>query len=250
MGSYEHLKVRRGGSVATVQIDRLDQKNALNAPLIEDLTQVARDLNTDADLRAVILTGGPAYFSAGADRAMIEEILGDPDADPITLRHALRAGPDMCQAWQEIEAITIVAIEGFCVGGGCALSVAFDFRIAGKSAAMSLPEVKLGMNMSWQTLPRLVSLIGPARAKQFTLFGDLVPSETLLNWGLIDQRVPDGQAFTHACEWAERVASLPPLPVRMTKSAINAAATLGHHAASIADRDQFLLTAFAQAPKS
>ena len=78
----------------------------------------------------------------------------------------------MCQAWEEIEPVTIAAIEGFCVGGGVALAMACDFRIAGAGAMMRLPEVPLGINMSWRSLPRLATIAGPSRAKRFTIFGE------------------------------------------------------------------------------
>jgi enoyl-CoA hydratase len=107
---------------------------------------------------------------------------------------------------------------------------------------MRLPEVPLGMNMSWRSLPRLTTLVGPARAKRFTIFGEAADAETLLAWGLVDELVGAGAAEVAAQRWAQKVAALPPLPVRMAKEAINATANANHHASSFMDRDQFLLT--------
>jgi enoyl-CoA hydratase len=90
----------------------------------------------------------------------------------LALREAVLAGPDMCKAWEEIEPVTIAAIEGYCVGGAAALVLCCDFRIAGEGAMMRLPEVPLGINMSWRTLPRLATIAGPSRAKRFTMFGE------------------------------------------------------------------------------
>jgi enoyl-CoA hydratase/carnithine racemase len=149
----------------------------------------------------------------------------------------------MCRAWQEIEAITIAAIDGYCVGGAFALALACDFRILGEAVMLRLPEVPLGMNMSWQTLPRLTALCGPARAKRIVLFGDPISPEEAMIWGLCDAIAPQGQAVTSAREWALKIAALPPLPVRMTKEAINRNAYALADATSFADRDQFLLTA-------
>jgi enoyl-CoA hydratase len=134
-------------------------------------------------------------------------------------------------------------VEGACRGGGLALALACDFRLAASDATLRLPEVSLGMNMSWQSLPRLTALIGPARAKRFTIFGDAPDPATLLQWGLLDEVSPVGEAQATARAWAERVRALPPLPVRMTKEAINAAAMPLRQATSLMDRDQFLLTA-------
>jgi enoyl-CoA hydratase/carnithine racemase len=239
MTDYNHLEIDRNGDVVTVFMRRPEKKNAFNSDLMNELTQVALTLRDEVDLRAVILTGDKTYFSVGAD---LSSLSGLQDARPAEVRHQLRAGPDMCRAWEEIEAITIAAIEGFCVGGACSLVLACDFRIASETTMMRLPEVPLGMNMSWQTLPRLTALIGPSRAKQFAIFGDKTAAPTLLDWGLIDHCVPAGSALVAANDWAARIAALPPMAVRMTKATINAISTSGHHAISHMDRDQFMLT--------
>jgi len=236
---WEHLAVSRQGAVALVRLDRPDARNALNTALMVELTAFAQAIRRRGDLTAVILTGTERYFSAGADLAAQGE-----RRKPTLLetRAAVMAGPDMCEAWEAIEAVTLVALEGYCIGGGCALAVACDFRIMGAEAYMRLPEVPLGINMSWRSLPRITALIGPARAKRFVMFGDAADAATCLDWGFCDEVAPAGQALAHAQVWAEKLAALPPLPVRMTKEAINAAAGAGAHAATFMDRDQYLLT--------
>ncbi len=111
----------------------------------------------------------------------------------------------------------------------------------GASAYMRLPEVPLGMNMSWRTLPRLVALVGPARAKRFVMFGEAADAAACLDWGMADEVVADGEALAAARRWAEKVAALPPLPVRMTKEAVSAIAAATAQASIYMDRDQYLL---------
>jgi enoyl-CoA hydratase/carnithine racemase len=172
--------------------------------------------------------------------------MGSSKQDRPTLmqqRERLRAGPEMTDAWERIEAVTIAAIDGPCLGGGAALALACDWRIVGERATLRLPEVPLGMNMSWHSLPRLAALVGPARAKRITILGEAVDAPTMLAWGLAEAVAPAGQAEAEARRWAERVAALPPLPVRMSKEALNAAVAAQHQALAFADRDQYLLTA-------
>ncbi len=241
--SDENLIVERDDGVVSVRLNRLGQRNALSSALMRELTAFARDARRRSDVRAVVLSGGGAVFSAGYDLTESAAHMAEPQ--PPTLlqqREQLALGPDLCQAWEEIEAITIAAIEGPCLGGACALALACDFRIAASNASIRLPEVPLGMNMSWQSLPRLTALLGPARAKRFTIFGEAPDASTLLQWGLVDEVVEPGAAEAAARAWAERVRQLPPLPVRMTKEAINAAAMPLRLATSVMDRDQFLLT--------
>jgi enoyl-CoA hydratase/carnithine racemase len=111
----------------------------------------------------------------------------------------------------------------------------------GEGAYMRLPEVPLGMNMSWRTLPKLVALAGPSRAKQYVMFGEAADAQRCLDWGMADEVVDTGGALAAARRWAKKVAALPPLPVRMTKEAINAIASAGAQASIYMDRDQFLL---------
>jgi enoyl-CoA hydratase len=241
---WKHLIVSRRGPIVEVELHRPAARNALNGALIEELTQVARLLRRRSDVLAVVLAGGEANFSAGADLSPEEPgARGARSKAPTLLeaRERMMTGADLCRAWEEIEAVTIAAIEGYCLGGGCALALACDFRMMGDGAYMRLPEIPLGMNMSWNSVPRITTLIGPSRAKRFVIFGEAIDGPTCLLWGLADEIVNKGEARGTALAWATKISALPPVPVRMTKEAVNAQATAIHLACSFADRDQFLL---------
>ena len=153
------------GRIAVVRFDRDDGINALSPEAMRQLTQAARSFDDDGNTSVVVLTGGPRAFSAGFD-------LKDPEGrsrksmDLGSLRRHLKLGPRLSRAWQEMEQITIGAIEGFCIGGGLALAVALDFRVMARDAHLRVPEIGLGMNMSWQSIPRMLHWMGPARTKQ------------------------------------------------------------------------------------
>ena len=149
----------------------------------------------------------------------------------------------MCAAWEQLEQVTIMAVEGFCIGGGVALAAACDIRVAGRSAFFRLPEVPLGMNMSWHSNPRLVNLMGPARAKLFTILGEKLPAPQALEWGLVEEVAEDGGALDAAMVLAGRFAALPPVAVRMSKQSIDMAAKALNQAVTYVDRDQFALAA-------
>jgi len=237
--SASPVMLTREGRIATVTLRRGDRLNALSRQVMEELTAVAVELRHDTSTSAVVLTGDPV-FSAGVDLSD-RRVGASADAPLIERREALRIGPDLCAAWEAVDQVVIAAIEGFCIGGGLALVAACDFRIAGRGAHFRLPEVPLGMNMSWGSQPRLVNLIGPARAKKLVIFGERVPAEEAEAWGLVDVVTADGGALDEARAWAERVAALPPLPVRMAKRAITAIATANNMAATYMDADQFAL---------
>jgi len=120
--SYSFLNVTHADHIVEVTINRPEARNALSSGLMRELIDLARALRLRTDVRAVILTGGDKYFSAGADLGGIRDRLDAPTI--LETREAIMIGPDLCRSWEEIEAVTIVAIEGFCIGGGCALAVA------------------------------------------------------------------------------------------------------------------------------
>jgi len=234
------VTIARAAGIAIVTLKRPHRLNPLARQTLHDLRAAALALRTDTCVHAVILTGDPV-FSAGAD--LKDPANGARDAASLLdRRELLRAGPDACDAWEALDQVTIAAIEGFAIGGGVALAVACDFRVMGASAYLRLPEIPLGMNMSWHSVPRLVALGGPAATKRLTLFGDNLPAAAALAAGFADEIVPDGKVLDAAMALAAKAAALPPVAARIAKRAITAAAAALHGATAYADLDQFALT--------
>src|SRR5215475_1402799 len=246
----EFISVERGlgpeGRIAVVRFDRGDGINALSPEAMRQLTAAARGFEDDGDTSVVVLTGSAKTFSAGFD-------LKDPEGrarksmDLGALRRAIKVGPRMTRAWQEMEQITIGAIEGFCVGGGVALAVALDFRVMAQNAHMRVPEIGLGMNMSWQSVPRMLHLMGPARTKQAVILADQrISAAEAYEWHLVEEVTDPGKAFDAAMALAAKVAAQPPLSVAMTKLTVNRLAHALDDLASHMDVDQFALTSISE----
>ena len=240
------VKVEKGlgpdGRIAVVRFDRGDNINALSHQAMRELRDVPRDFEDDLETSVVILTGSAKAFSAGFD-------LKDPDSrkrDTLSIGERVnrqRLGPRMCKAWQDMDQVTIAAVEGHCIGGGAALVVALDFRFCGKSAHFRVPEVELGMNMSWGSIPRMLALMGPARTKQAVILAsDRIGAAEALEWRLVEKVVEDGTVLDAALAFAGRIARQPPIPVRMTKSTVNRLAHALDDLASHMDADQNVLT--------
>jgi enoyl-CoA hydratase/carnithine racemase len=230
-----------GGRIAVVRFDRGDGINGLSPEALRQLTKAARDFEDDATTSVVVLTGGAKAFSAGFD-LKDSEGRSRRSMDIGALRRHLTLGPKMTRAWHEMDQVTICAIEGFCIGGGAALAVALDFRVMGRSAHWRVPEIGLGMNMSWQSIPRMLALMGPARTKQAVILAaDRISATQALQWGLVEEVVDDGTAFDAAMALAEKVAQQPPLPAMMTKRTVNRLAHALDDLASHMDVDQFAL---------
>jgi enoyl-CoA hydratase len=240
------VEVERGvgpeGRVAIVRFDRGDAINALSPDAMRQLREAAQSFEDDLETSVVVLTGNAHAFSAGFDLKDGER--REKSAQGLAEhRRSIAVGPRMCRAWHELDQITIAAIEGFCIGGGVALAASLDFRICAQSAHFRVPEVALGLNMSWGSIPRLVQLMGPARTKQAVILAsERISSADALAWGLVEKVVNDGRSLAEAMALAERIAAEPPLPVKMVKQTINRLSGALDDLASHMDLDQFVLT--------
>jgi enoyl-CoA hydratase/carnithine racemase len=234
------IRIEVSGRIATVRFDRGDRANALSAEALGQLADAARSFHARPDISAVVITGQAGNFTLGAD--LKDPARTEQRAQKLAARRiSLRASPDMCEAFEKIDALTIVAIEGWCVGGGVALAVACDLRVMAKSATVYVPEVARGMNMSWGSIPRLTALVGPARAKRLAALCEKIDATTALAWGLADAVSEDGRALERAVEFAKSAAALPPTALKMVKRDVNIAALALSQATAHRDLESFAL---------
>ena len=235
---WKYITIEKQGRIAIVRFDRNDGINALSTESMLELTEAAKSFEDDLDTSAVVLTGTDKVFSMGWD-------LNEAKPETAGLaeqRRRNQIGPKLARAWEEIEALTICAIEGWCIGGGVALAVPSDLRVAGQNATLYAPEIERGVNMSWQSVPRTVNLIGPSRTKLLLVLAERIDAPTALDWGLVDKVTPNGAALEGALEYARRAAALPPIPLRMIKQGINGAANALNNVTSFMDADQHTLS--------
>ena len=189
------------------------------------------------------MRGSGKWFSAGAD--LKDASRWGNAARPLDEQREIAAlGYRMARAWEELPQITIAAIEGYAIGGGLALVAALDWRVIATDAFVSLPEIALGIPLTWGTLPRLVNLVGPARAKRLTILCERDPGRRSAGDGPRRLRRAARQgARDGARDVAKQVLALPRNSVRMTKESVNAYASIGAHAASHMAHDQVQLAA-------
>ena len=236
----QNVTIERRGPVALVRFDRRGNLNAFDQDTILALTDVARAFHEDVETRAVVLTGAANAFSAGID-LKDPATWAEPEND-VVLRQRSYRGVRLCQAWEDMPQVTIAAIEGLAVGAGVAIALACDWRVLASDAYLYVPEVKIGLNLQWGALPRLISLVGPARAKRIVLLCEKMAAQQALDWGLAEEVTERGHAVERALELAGLVAEMPAATTAMVKEAINATAYALHRASAFADADQSSLT--------
>ncbi|MCA8926801.1 MAG: enoyl-CoA hydratase/isomerase family protein [Alphaproteobacteria bacterium] len=233
---WQFTTVERQGPVAVVRFDRGEALNAFNQPLVRELTAVGQSFHTDHDCRAIVLTGTAKAFSAGAD---LKETFGPQSFAEQRARSM--AGRHLCRAWEDAPQIVVAAIEGMAVGAGVALAIACDWRVMGRGAYLYVPEVKVGLTLQWQAIPRLLNFVNPSRAKRIVTLCEKMGADMAHDWGLVDELADDGGAVAGALKLAAAAAAMPGEIVTMSKEAINATANARNHMASFMDADVSLL---------
>jgi enoyl-CoA hydratase/carnithine racemase len=217
--AYDTLLIERDGAVMTARLNRPDKRNAMNRQMHLDLQRLCQELSTDFETRVVIFAGEGSGFSAGAD---VSE-WGQPGPDnELELRHMSAIGGRTSDAIDGLDQISVAAVHGFAVGGGAVIAACCDFRVASESAWFSIPEVELGIPLSWNALPRLAREVGHAKALELTIVCERFSAQQAFDWGLVTHIAPDGQERVFARELAAKIVAMPPLPVALTKASMKA----------------------------
>ncbi len=215
---WETLKLEGSGPVLRIVLNRPAVHNAINRQVLQELLDVCMEIERRPDCRCVILRGEGPSFSSGAD--LKEGMTRRGDAGGMMLW--AKGGARVVDALTDLTPVTVAAVHGYAIGGGACLAMACDFRIAAESAQVSIRESRLGISLSWHSIPNVVHLVGPSRAKEMVMFGEMYSARTLLDYGFFDRVVPEDELADAALALAEKVVRQPPLPVLMTKASINA----------------------------
>lgn len=222
--------------ILSVIIKNHNKRNALSDNIKLELERLALDLRDDTDIKAVILSGENGNFSSGND-IKDKNAFGE-GLDLAEARQKNRLGLRMCDAWTNIPQVSVASIQGACIGGGVSLALSCDFRICSLDTYFHAPEVELGITYAWGSIPKLVSLIGPSRAKLFALACKKLDANTLIEWGLCEKISEN--PLIESKELLKDIIKKPIVAQQMVKESINRQVSLNK--VSILEQDQVLLT--------
>lgn len=234
--SNDAVLVSQEAGVGRIVLNRPDQINAINDAIRTGVPRALRQFDEDPAVRVILISAnGPRGFCAGAD---IKESRG-PENE-LAARQRLRRNP-WIESFDAISKPIIVALHGYCFGGGLEVALACDIRIAAEGALFALPEVNLGLIPGGGGTQRLPRLIGLGRALDLMLSGDRINAEEALRLGLVTRLVPKEQLLEAALQLAQNIAAKPPTAVTFVKEAARAGSALDLKAGLSLERDLFAL---------
>jgi enoyl-CoA hydratase len=210
--AYEHILVEVQAPIATVTLNRPKVLNALSPDLIREVSMALAEFEADESVRAVVLTGGPRVFAAGAD---ISDMADRTSVDQLRR--------DQTGRWAVIAAFTkplVAAVNGYALGGGCELALMCDLIIAGDTARLGQPEINLGIIPGAGGTQRWPRTAGKYAAMEAMLTGAPVSARRAYELGLVNKVVPAEMTVEVAKRTARQLAEKAPLAVRMAKEAV------------------------------
>lgn len=247
--SYETLQVEREGHITWLILNRPDALNAMNTTLIREVSDFFRGLIDDRQTRVVILKGAGRAFCAGLDLkqqagdAAERDDVGDPNGSVSGGLRGQRRVSEIVMLMRRAPQPIIAAVHGAACGGGFAMALASDVRIAGESMRMNAAFIRIGLSacdvgVSY-FLPRIV---GASIASELLLTGDFIDAARAERTGLVSRVVPDAELDQAARELAQRMLRNSPLGLKLTKECLKHSIDAGNLEAAIAmeDRNQIL----------
>jgi enoyl-CoA hydratase/carnithine racemase len=212
VGEFVNLEVASSG-VATLRLDR-PKMNALNQQVAREIGDAVDAAAADENVRALVVWGGERIFAAGAD---IKEMAS---LDAVSMYRYIGRFQDVFTRLEQLPVVTIAAVNGYALGGGCELSLACDLRICSEDARLGQPEILLGVIPGAGGTQRLPRLVGVGRAKELIYSGRFVEADEALSIGLVNEVVPAGDVYARAVERAEAFAKGPAVALMAAKQAI------------------------------
>ena len=216
--NYENIYIEEENSIGAITIDRPKKLNALNKATILELHEAFKELNADAAIKVIIITGtGNKAFVAGADISEFADFSADEGE-----KLAAKGQELLFNLIENLETPVIAAINGFALGGGLELAMACHFRVASDTAKMGLPEVSLGVIPGYGGTQRLPQLVGKGKAMELIMTAGMLDGQKALACGLVNYVVPQEELVPLCRKLAGKISNNSPMAIKQAIKAVNA----------------------------
>lgn len=213
----EPVVIRKAESIGWLIFNRPDKLNALNLEMWRAIPPAVQELEDDPDVRVILVRGADERaFAAGADISEFDR----NRKDPRTAKEYDTINRAAFEALANCSKPTVAAIQGFCIGGGLAIALNIDIRLAGESARFAITPAKLGLGYPFTGVERVVQELGPAGARYVFLTAAQLEARKALELGIVQEVHPDGEVVTAATELGRAIAANAPITLRALKESI------------------------------
>jgi len=216
--AYRNLTLAVDGRLATLTVNRPDVRNALDTETVQEFHRALGEVRQERCTVLIVTGAGDKAFVSGADINAIRQRTRDDALASINSR--------LMSAIESHDAVSIAAVNGYALGGGCEVALACDLRIASANAVFGLPEPTLGIIPGAGGTQRLPRIVGLGRAKEMILTGARWDAARALEAGLVSRVVPLPELMPAARALADQVLALGPLAVKLAKAALNASSQM------------------------
>lgn len=220
----ENISLAVEGDTATATLSRPSKANAVNRQMLRDLIHMSDWLAEQDDIHFLVLTHDGKVFAAGQDLGELHAELSDPAARRSNARSLQHLAQEMMRKLEGLQQIVFVGLRGSAYGAGMTIATTGDFRIMADTAVANLPEVRLGMFLTYGSLPRLVRTIGLSRAMEFVMFARDVTASELLSLGAVEDVVPEDDVVPLIRRRIDELRAMDIRALRLTKRVARAAA--------------------------
>jgi enoyl-CoA hydratase len=214
---FQLLRYAEEGPIARITLDRPEKRNALSIALSDELIRAIDRVQRSSDLKVVVLQGAGETFCAGDDITEMPTSWGDANG----VMRRVRLYQEMANSLEELDKVTVAAVDGYAVGGGLEITMACDFVVATQRALWGMPEVDVGITPGWGGTTRMARLIGRRMTKEVNLLGALHPAARAVQLGLWNRAVPDERLEAEVDALVEVLLSKNQQAVRQLKFIIN-----------------------------
>jgi len=231
MQGFKEISMEIKGTVGILTLNRPQKLNALGKIIIDELAKVVDELANIKELRVLIVTGAGGNFSSGLDVVDMTEV---EESHGLRL---IRASSKVYESIYNLNAVTIAAVEGYCLGGGLELALSCDLLVASKKSFFGEPEI------SFSVLPGIVRVwrhSGLNRARYMAMTGDIFSTNEVKDWGIISKMVDQGKALKEARKIADRLLEKPEKALKTLKSLYRKVMEMDYKEASLVEKEAFL----------
>jgi enoyl-CoA hydratase len=232
---FAYIILEKEDKIATITLNR-PPMNPISIELVKEINSAIDNIKDDPLIRSVIITGaGDRAFAAGAD---VNVFKGE---NPERMRELARVGQRLSREIEDLGLPVIAAINGFALGGGVELAMACDLRIASENAKFGQPEINLGLIPGWGGCVRLPRLIGPTKAMELIMMGDMINAEQAQSLGLINMIVPQEELLSATKEFAKKLGTKPRIALQQAKNVIKKGIEMSKDSALNLEAESFAL---------